>query len=172
MSCASFGSWFLALGGLFLFLFLTCTCLVLHECFLNTHTLPGFPNTYTSPQLKPSYGICRDPTTTVGAHRGAVAVLSGVSIRTGSCAAGRVLSGLICRICDLHQRQRGVLRHQRGDSTSRLSLRSSLTSSTGSSPYPNHTGEIRVEVGNPSQVSVIRISLGKSELRWSGPRRW
>ena len=33
-------------------------------CSLNTYTLPGFPNTNTSPQLKPSYGICRDTTTT------------------------------------------------------------------------------------------------------------
>ena len=93
---------------------------------------------------------------------GQVAVLSGVSIRTGSCAAGRVLSRLVCWIGDLHQRQRGLLLHQRGDSTSPLSPRSSLISSKGSCSYPNHPGEIRVGVGNPSPVWIFIPALAFS----------
>ena len=37
----------------------------------HTHTLPGATSVVLGPKLKPTHGICRDPTTTVGAHRGA-----------------------------------------------------------------------------------------------------
>ena len=105
------GSWSLRL------VLVLCSYLFLldsYVCFLNTHALPGFPNVNTSPQLKPSYGICRDPTTTVGAHRGA------------SCGVGwsfhpdgfkhRRARPIRARVQDrrvlLHQRQHGVLLRQ------------------------------------------------------------
>ena len=65
------GSWFL-----FLVLVLTCSWLHLHVCFLNTHTLPRFPQRPSESQLKPSYDISRDSTTTWEV----VIIVSGTSI--------------------------------------------------------------------------------------------
>ena len=91
-------SCFLVLGSWFLFFVLAYSCLDPHMCFLNTHTLPGFPQRPCEPQLKPSYGICRDTTTTVGAHHGASCGVGWSFHRTGSSASECVLSGLVFKI--------------------------------------------------------------------------